>query len=147
MVYETLLIGILLAVLYAEVMDIYPGGIVVPAYMALYLDHPISIILTLAVAVCALLSYRFLSRWVILFGQRRFVMFILLGIIWSQVLMLILPDVFLSATELRVIGWVVPGLLGNNLEKQRPILTLASLFTVMIMTYLAVRVLGFLLAL
>jgi len=147
MIYETLLIGILLALIYAELMDIYPGGIIVPAYLALYLDRPISIVLTLLVGVLALLSYKLLSNWMILFGRRRFVMFIFLGIIWSQLMMIIAPSIFPNGIELKVIGWVVPGLLGNNLEKQKLLPTFASLFTVMIMTYLIVRGLGWILAL
>jgi poly-gamma-glutamate biosynthesis protein PgsC/CapC len=139
MVYETFLIGILMALIYVETMNIYPGGIIVPAYMALYIDQPISLAVTLSASILALLSYKFISRIVILFGRRRFVIFVFLGLAWSQLIRMAAPGIFSPEIEMKVIGWVVPGLLANNLEKQKPLPTLASLFTVMIMTYFAVQ--------
>jgi len=35
---ETLLIGIVISVIFVEIFEIYPGGIIVPAYVTLYLD-------------------------------------------------------------------------------------------------------------
>jgi len=74
MIYETFFIGLILAVLYVEVMEIYPGGIIVPAYLALYLDKPQRVLATLCIALLSLLAYRLISRWLILFGRRRFVL-------------------------------------------------------------------------
>lgn len=142
MIYETLFIGLIVAVLYVEIMDIYPGGIIVPAYMALFLDQPLRILVTILVAVLSLMTYKLLSQVFILFGRRRFVMLILLGALWGEIWFLFLPHVYSGAMELRVIGWVIPGLLANNLEKQRFLATVASLFTVSIATYFLVRILS-----
>ncbi len=139
--YETFFIGIILAVFYVELMDIYPGGIIVPAYMALYLDQPLRVLATVVIALLSLLTYRFLSRFFILFGRRRFVMLLLLGALWGQLLFLATPHIYAGATELRVIGWVIPGLLANNCEKQKIFATLASLFTVSILTYFVIKLL------
>lgn len=141
MMYETFFIGLILAVFYVELMDIYPGGIIVPAYIALYLDQPLRVLATVLIALLSLLTYRFLSRFFILFGRRRFVMLLLLGALWGQLLFLITPHVFAGAMELRMIGWVIPGLLANNCEKQRLFATLASLFTVSVLTYFIVKLL------
>lgn len=139
MIYETLIIGLIVAVFYVEIMDIYPGGIIVPAYLALYLDQPLRVIVTIIVAFLALITYRALSRFLILFGKRRFVMFILLGALWAQLGYILLPHFFSDRLELKAIGWLIPGLLANNLEKQRIIPTLASLFIVATITYFIVR--------
>lgn len=139
--YETFFIGIILAVFYVELMDIYPGGIIVPAYMALYLDQPLRVLATVVIALLSLLTYRFLSRFFILFGRRRFVMLLLLGALWGQLLFHATPHIFSGATELRVIGWIIPGLLANNCEKQKFFATMASLFTVSILTYFIVKLL------
>ncbi|MDH4219623.1 MAG: poly-gamma-glutamate biosynthesis protein PgsC [Candidatus Aminicenantes bacterium] len=141
MIYETLFIGLIVAVLYVEIMDIYPGGIIVPAYMALFLDQPLRILVTILVAILSLMTYKLLSRAFILFGRRRFVMLILLGALWGQIWFLFLPHIYSGSLEFRAIGWVIPGLLANNLEKQRFLATLASLFTVSIATYFLVRIL------
>jgi len=141
MPYETFLIGLIAAVLYVEIFDLYPGGIIVPGYIALFLDQPPRILVTLAVAVLSLLTYRILSRYMILFGRRRFVMLILLGALWGQIWFFIAPHVFPEVMGLRVIGWVIPGLLANNLEKQPVLPTLASLFSVSALTFFVVRLL------
>jgi len=142
MIYETLIIGILMAVLYTEITDIFPGGIIVPAYIALYLDEPLRVLLTVGIALLSLLTYRCLSRYLILFGKRRFVMFILLGAVWAQLWMVLLPHVYEEPSGLRTIGWIIPGLLANNLEKQKFFITLASLGIVSVVTYALVRILS-----
>lgn len=142
MTYETFFIGLVVAVFYVEIMDIYPGGIIVPAYVALFLDQPLRVLATVLIALLSLLTYRFLCRFFILFGRRRFVMLLLLGALWGQLWFYIAPYTFAGAVELRMIGWVVPGLLASNLEKQRFFATLASLFTVSVLVYFLVRLLS-----
>lgn len=142
MTFETLLIGLVAAVLYVEIMDIYPGGIIVPAYIALYLDQPLRVLVTILIAFLSLYSYRFLSRFLILFGKRRFVMLVLLGAFWAQIWFLLLPHLFSDPVGLRAIGWLIPGLLANNLEKQKYVPTLASMFIVSIFTYFLVKLLA-----
>lgn len=144
MVFETLLIGLLLALLYTELLEISPGGLIVPGYIALYLDQPMRVLATLLVAALALLAYKGLSRYLILFGRRRFVMMILVGAVLAQAWFLLLPHIFHESFELRAIGWVIPGLLASSLERQRPLPTLASLATVSIFTYFLVRLVSWL---
>lgn len=139
MIFETLLIGLIIAVLYVEIIDVYPGGIIVPAYVALYLDQPLKVLATILVAVVSIFIYKVLSRFIILFGKRRFVMLVLLGALLSQSWSLLSPHLFSDRLELRAIGWLIPGLLANNLEKQKFIPTLASLFVVATITYFLVR--------
>jgi poly-gamma-glutamate biosynthesis protein PgsC/CapC len=143
MLYETFLVGVVLAVLYTELTDLYPGGIIVPAYFALYLNEPLRLLGTVLIAGVSLVLYRILSRYFILFGKRRFVIFILLGALLSQIWILVLPQLLPSLSGFPILGWVIPGLLANNLEKQRLLPTLASLFTVAVLTYAVVRVLNY----
>ncbi len=142
MLIETILVGILAAVLFTEIWDVYPGGIIVPAYFALYLDRPLMVLATFLIALLSLYSYRILVRFLILFGRRRFVILILLGVLWSQAWHLLLPHLFASPAGLKAIGWIIPGLLANNLEKQKFLPTVASLLTVSIFTYFLVRVIS-----
>lgn len=145
MTFETLFIGIIIAVIYVEIMDIYPGGIIVPAYVALYLDQPLRILATILVALLSLYTYKILSRYLILFGKRRFVMLVLLGGLWAQLWFVLLPNFFADPLGLRAIGWIIPGLLANNLEKQKIVPTLASMFIVAIITYFIVSLVGIIL--
>ncbi len=144
MIYETFFIGLVLAVIYIEIFDIYPGGLIVPAYIALYLHLPVKVGATLIVAFLALFSYKLFSRFLILFGKRRFAFLVILGAFWAQVWFLIWPELFPYPIGVRAVGLVIPGLLANNLERQRFLPTLASLFTVSILTYFMVRILSWL---
>jgi poly-gamma-glutamate biosynthesis protein PgsC/CapC len=140
--FETLFIGLVVALLFVEITDVYPGGIIVPAYFALSLDQPLTVAATLAVAFAALGAYRLLSRHLILFGKRRFVLLLLLGALFSQLMLLFAPRLIPAAVEVHIIGWVIPGLLANNLDKQKAIPTLASLLTVALAVYVIVRILA-----
>ena len=139
---ETVFIGLILALLYKELMGIYPGGIIVPAFLALTLDHPARALTTVAAACLAVAVYKLLARYFILFGSRRFVIILLVGGLVSQVFALAAPQLIASPAEFRVIGFVVPGLLANNLERQSFLPTLASLVTVTVLTYFVANLIG-----
>jgi poly-gamma-glutamate biosynthesis protein PgsC/CapC len=133
--FETVFIGLAIALLYTELTGLYPGGLIVPAFLAVSLDHPVRALTTVAVACLSLLLYRLLARYLILFGKRRFVVMLLLGGLLSQFLALTLPKYLAAPVEFQVIGFIIPGLLANNLERQRFLPTLASLITVTTLTY------------
>lgn len=139
MIFETLLLGLVVSVIYVEIMDVYPGGIIVPAYVALYLDQPCRVLATVVVALITIGTFRILNGYFILFGKRRFVMFIILGAFWAQFLYWVLPHLFQAPWGLQAIGWLIPGLLANNVEKQRFFPTVASLVVVSTITYFLVR--------
>jgi hypothetical protein len=79
---------------------------------------------------------------VIIFGRRKFVFMVLIGGIWTLLWLRMLPILFPLSLEFRVIGWVIPGLIANNFEKQGVIVTTASLVTVTVSTYLLGRLLA-----
>ncbi len=133
--FETVFIGLAVALLYVELTGIYPGGIIVPAFLALSLDHPVRALATIFVACLSLLAYRLLARYFILYGKRRFVILLFVGGLFAQALFLAVPELLASPTEFRVIGFIIPGLLANNLERQKFLPTLASLITVTVVTY------------
>jgi hypothetical protein len=59
----------------------------------------------------------------------------LIGVLWAALWQRLTPNVSSDPAGLRAVGWLIPGLLANNLEKQRIVSTLASLATVAVMTY------------
>jgi poly-gamma-glutamate biosynthesis protein PgsC/CapC len=133
--FETVFIGLAVALLYVELTGIYPGGIIVPAFLALSLNHPLRPLATIAAACLSLLLYKLLARYFILFGRRRFVIIILSAGLISQLIALVMPELLAAPVEFQVIGFIIPGLLANNLERQRFLPTLASLVTVTAVTY------------
>jgi hypothetical protein len=72
-------------------------------------------------------------------------MLVLLGGFWAQIWFILSPNFFADPLGLRAIGWIIPGLLANNLEKQKFVPTLASMFIVAIITYFIVSLVGIIL--
>jgi len=139
MIIETLLIGLVLALLWTEITDISPGGLIVPGYLALYLGQPARVAATLAAALLALAVYRVLARRLILFGRRRFVLMVLVGAVLAQAWLLLLPGLFAAPAGLRVIGWIIPGILASSLARQKAAPTLASLAAGSTLTFAVAR--------
>jgi poly-gamma-glutamate biosynthesis protein PgsC/CapC len=140
MEYETSFLGLMVSLLFIGVTGFYPGGVIVPAYLVLYVSHPLRIVGTLIVSLLTLLCFKLASRYLILFGTRRFVFMIFAAAIWTIVWLRFFPMIFPEAVELRVIGWVVPGLIANNFERQGIVMTAASIATATVATYLLAQV-------
>jgi poly-gamma-glutamate biosynthesis protein PgsC/CapC len=137
----TFIVGLAVALLFTEIFGLLPGGIIVPAFVALYLDQPLRVLATILAALLSLACYKFLGRYVLLFGRRRFVALILLGGFFGQFWALLWPHLGSLSLDLRVVGWIIPGLLANNLERQKIIPTLASLATASVLTYFIAKLL------
>ena len=68
---EAIMLGILVSLLYTEFTGL-SAGLIIPGYLALYLNSPLRLGYTLAVAAAAVGLCHILSRMVILYGRRRF---------------------------------------------------------------------------
>ena len=108
MPFETVFIGVVIALLYTELTGIFPGGIVVPAFLALTLDRPVRALVTIAVACLSVLVFRSASRYLILFGRRRFVVMLLLGGLGAQALCLAAPHLFRPPRPCAPWAWSSP---------------------------------------
>lgn len=137
MAVETLLIGLVLALLWAEMTDVSPGGIIVPGYIALCLGQPLRVAATLLAALAALAIFKLLAPRLILYGRRRFVLLVLVGAVLAQAWTLVLPRVFAAPAALHVIGLIIPGILASTLARQKVLPTLASLLAVSTLTFAA----------
>lgn len=145
---EPFFFGVLIALVYSELTGIIPGGIIVPAFVATTLDEPWRALVTLIAALIALALYRLASKYLLLFGRRRFVFLLLLGACLSELTIYlsrfysILGTPLFLSPEFRVIGLIIPGLLASNLERQKFWRALASFVTVTIMAYFLGKLIG-----
>jgi poly-gamma-glutamate biosynthesis protein PgsC/CapC len=128
--FETAVIGLIASLAFIWLTGVYPGGIIVPSYLALFLHEPERLIGTLLAALVTVGVYRLASRWLILFGRRRFAFLVLAGGVLALLWLQFLPRLFPASVEYRVIGWVIPGLIANQLDRQGVTVTTASLVTV-----------------
>lgn len=136
---EVAFIGLVVATLFTELTGLYPGGVIVPAYLALFANQPLRLVGTLIVAVLAWATYRLVERAFVLFGRRRFLMLVLLGGAWALVGYRLVPLVWPDSLELRAIGWVIPGLIANSFERQGFWKTTAAMTIAAAITYFGVQ--------
>ena len=141
MEYETSFLGLAVSLLFIGITGIYPGGVIVPSYLALFVHSPDRVLGTLLVALLTLLCFKLASNYLILFGTRRFVFMVFVAGFWTLLWLRFFPGLLPGSLEFRVIGWVVPGLIANNLEKQGILVTVASLVTVTAAVYFLTQML------
>ncbi len=133
--YEISFLGLLVSLVFVSLTGIYPGGIIVPSYLYLFAEQPLRICGTLGAALLTLFCFKLLSRYLILFGRRRFIFMILVGGIWTFLWIKLFPQIIPASVEFKVIGWVIPGLIANNFERQGVIVTASSIITVTVIIY------------
>jgi len=139
--YEISFLGLVISLIFTGITGLYPGGIIVPSYLVLFMDQPARIAGTLIAAFLTLICFKLASQYLIIFGRRRFVFMVLVGGIWTFLWIQVFPFIFPVSLEFRVIGWVIPGLIANNFERQGVIVTTASLVTVTVVVYFLGRML------
>jgi len=130
--------GIVLGLLFTELSGLSPGGVIVPGYLALYLHRPYEIIITLAAAVCVLLAVKLISLLFFLFGRRRYVLCLLLGILFKTLIEVFSTGIaaFDINIDLRLIGWLIPGIIAYDFYKQGIPKTLLAAATVTALVFL-----------
>jgi len=136
MIYQAIGIGIVASFAFYEIVGLSPGGIVVPGYIALFLDQPIRILVTLLVALLTYFAVKMLSNYMILYGRRRFLAMILIGFLLKWLIEEIIITIPVSGVELQSIGYIIPGLIANEMRRQGILPTFYSLVIVSIIVRL-----------
>ena len=140
---EILVLGVLISIVFYELTDLSPGGIIVPGLMVLYISNPWRMFYTLAVAIGAYYIVKLLSLRFIIFGKRRFALLIvfsfLLHVIITAIAWGIVHD--FSSPVISIIGYTVPGIIASNMQKQGVVKTSLSLAIVVGILELCVVVL------
>ena len=136
MIYQAIGIGMVVSFAFYEIVGLSPGGIVVPGYIALFLDQPIRILVTLLVALLTYFAVKMLSNYMILYGRRRFLAMILIGFLLKWLIEEIIITIPVSRVELQSIGYIIPGLIANEMRRQGILPTLYSLVMVSIIVRL-----------
>jgi gamma-polyglutamate biosynthesis protein CapC len=141
MAYEASFLGLLISLLFIGLTRIHPGGVIVPSYLVLFVHTPGRIAGTMAVALLTLFCFKLASNYLILFGSRRFVFMVLVAGMWTLLWLRFFPALLPGSLEFRVIGWIVPGLIANNFEKQGVLVTTAAIVTVTVAVYFLAQML------
>ena len=142
MYHEIIVAGVAISLIFAELTGLSPAGLIVPGYIALSMQTPHRVVYTLSVAVAAWGCARLLSRWMILYGRRRFAVLVLLAFAIDTAV----SSLGLLPYDPGLIGVLVPGIMAQEMEKQGLVKSLLSLavvvgILVLIMMWQGMRVL------
>lgn len=130
MIAQTVGIGIIASFLFAEWVGLSAGGLIVPGYLAFFLDQPVRVGVTFLVALLSHGLVKLLSRYVIIYGQRRFMATVLIGFLLGWALEMTVIQLPMLSQDFRMIGYIIPGLLANDMIRQGVTKTVISALTV-----------------
>ncbi len=136
MIIEVLFIGLIVGFLYYEFIGISPGGVVAPGYFALFIHEPSKIIVTVVLALIVTGVLKFLSRYLLVYGRRKLLLALVLGFCCKLTVDHFIQPLPLMQFDLHSIGYVIPGLIGNEMTRQKIIPTLSSIVIVMAIVYM-----------
>ncbi len=137
MVEEAIGLGLAISLVFSETLGLAAGGMVVPGYLALMIHEPLRIVGTVAVSLLTLGTLKLLSRYALVYGRRRIVVAVLIGFIYGalsrDLLVFKLHDL---PVDLRTIGFVIPGLIANWMERQGVVQTVCVMTTTAVLVRL-----------
>ena len=138
MIHEILTLGVIVSIVFYEITEISPGGLIVPAYFALYLDDPLKLLVTVFISLLTVAALKILSRYTILYGRRRFAVCIMLSFLIKMILQYgnfhLLHVHELYFLNVHSIGTIIPGILAQEVDRNGAVRTLAALIIVAIVT-------------
>lgn len=121
-------IGLVISLVFSEMLGLTAGGMVVPGYVALYLDRPLVIIFTCLVSYLTYFIVHALSAIMIIYGRRRTVLMILVGYALGAFLRsfesIQLP---MTTVDLTIIGYIIPGLIAIWIDRQGLVESLSTM--------------------
>ena len=126
-IYTILVIGILISIIFYELTDISPGGIIVPGLLVTYINSIERVIFTVIIAFLTFLIVKLLSKYVLVFGKRRFALMIIVSIFLSIIFELITHALSGYLLSVSIVGYTIAGLIANDFYKQGVKKTLPAL--------------------
>ena len=130
-----LAIGMLLGMFYYHKTGWACGGIITPGVIAMYIGDPWKVGISLAAGLLTWGLLALLVRFTNLYGRQRLVAAMLIA------LALRYPLVSGWGETSLWLGWVVPGLVGADIERQGLLTTLSAVVAVSVVTAMCVQLL------
>ena len=118
MLQQAIGLSILLGFLSTELLGLFTGGLVSAGYLAFFVEQPYRILSTIVLALVVYGLTKLIGRVAILYGRRRFMLTVLLGILLGWLYEKQAYYFNGISQDLRIIGYMIPGLLANDMCKQ-----------------------------
>ena len=123
-------VGLVVGLVFVSMLGLSTGGMIAPGYVALQMGNPLSVVVTIVDAIIIYAIVKTLSRYMIIYGRRRIALTILLAFLSG----IILNSTFnefaiygILGEPVKVIGYIIPGLIALSMDRQGIIETTGSL--------------------
>ena len=130
-----LAVGMLLGMLYYHKTGWACGGIITPGVIAMYIGDPGKVLVSLAAGLVTWIILEVLVRYSGLYGRQRLAAAMLIALALRYPLVPVWGETSLW------LGWVVPGLIGADMQRQGVVTTLTAVVAVSIVTAMSVHLL------
>ena len=130
-----LAIGMLLGMFYYHKTGWACGGIITPGVIAMYIGDPWKVGISLAAGLLTWALLALLVRFTNLYGRQRLAAAMLIALALRYPLVSVWGETSLW------LGWVVPGLVGADIERQGLLTTLSAVVAVSVVTAMCVQLL------
>lgn len=128
-----LAVGILFGMLYYHKTGFACGGIITPGVIAIYIDDPWKVSVSLAAGLLTWLLLEALVRFSGVYGRQRLAAAMLIALALRYPLVSVWGETSLW------LGWVVPALIGADMQRQGPVTTLGAVVSVSVVTAMSVH--------
>jgi poly-gamma-glutamate biosynthesis protein PgsC/CapC len=130
-----LAVGILLGMLYYHKTGWACGGIITPGVIAIYIGDPDKVLVSIAAGLVTFIVLKMLVRFSGIYGRQRLAAAMLIALALRYPLVSVWGETSLW------LGWVVPGLIGADMQRQGVVITLAAVVAVSVVTAMSVQLL------
>lgn len=127
---EIIILGIIISIIFYEITEISPGGLIVPAYLAFYMDNPKRVVVTIISGMVTYFIVKFILDRTILYGRRKFTVYVLVGFLLRALLKYF--NIFLEGYDIfilggSIIGVIIPAIMARDIERNGMVKSIFSL--------------------
>jgi poly-gamma-glutamate biosynthesis protein PgsC/CapC len=145
MIYQSIGLGLVVSLVFSEILGLAAGGLVVPGYIALYLDQPLRVLATILAALVTYGFVKLVGRFVLLYGRRTMVFSVLAGFLFGYLTRYLLVfnatfDLGVDTSVIQSIGYIIPGLIAYWMARQGVVETLCTMIMASFIVRLALVV-------
>ena len=141
---DIIIFGIILSIIFYEITEISPGGLIVPPYIAFYINTPQRIIITIIAGILTFLIVKFISNHTIIYGRRKFALCIMISFMIRLILkyfnIYIVNEYEIYILGGSVIGVIIPGIMAQEMDRHGIVRTVSSLMILSIFIKAVVEV-------
>lgn len=142
MIIQAIGLGLVVSLVFSEIMGVAAGGLIVPGYIALHLHQPLRVAGTIVAAMLTYGTVQLLSRFILLYGRRTLVFSVLVGFVFGYLTRYVLVfnamlDTGLDVSIVQSIGYIIPGLIAYWMHRQGVIETISTMIMAAFLVRLA----------